>query len=274
MDLTEAEVTDLGLNDEDEDEDELIDEPSLSETIHTDNLRAVLLPEPPPLPAPSADLSEHLVQDRHQRLLFQEHFLGPGTHLESLRRDQHPQQGDFLDGHYALLSAERIDDAEVHVALSREGVVQIDDAQRLVRVQKRYVFRRDSPVIDVSYEVANRYREPVHTRFAVELNLGLDGGPAEGRFLQAGKRRSLLDQDGTWEQVGDLSLIMGDVGLRVHLRTVEPATLYFYQVRNVVRTCEGYEGCSQGTCLVLAWDLDLWGEERRHFDLFLTVEEG
>ena len=39
-----------------------------------------------------------------------------------------------------------------------------------------------------------------------------------------------------------------------------------------MRTCEGYEEANQGTCLVLAWDLELWGEEKRRFDIYFTVD--
>ena len=55
-------------------------------------------------------------------------------------------------------------------------------------MHKRYVFHRDTPVIDVSYEVSNRYREPVRSRFAVELNIGLDGQLHPERFIQSALR--------------------------------------------------------------------------------------
>ena len=57
------------------------------------------------------------------------------------------------------------------------------------------------------------------------------------------------------------------------LWSAEPGTLYCYRVQSVVRSCEGYEPALQGTCLVLAWDLHLWGEERRRFDLFFNTEK-
>ncbi|MCB9778883.1 MAG: DUF1926 domain-containing protein [Alphaproteobacteria bacterium] len=260
------------LFDDDEVLEELTDEMDSVGTVRTDFLERVRLPEPPPLPTPRGHQDATLARDNHPRLLFQEHFLGPGTRLENLRRDQHPQQGDFLDGAYTLLSAERVDDEEVHVALAREGVVDEGGEQRLVRVHKRYVFHRDTPVIDVSYEVSNRYREPVRSRFAVELNIGLDGQLHPERFIQSGDRRALLDRDEVWESVTELSVVMPDQRVRLNLWTGDPATLYFYAVRGVVRTCEGYEPVLHGTCLVLAWDLSLWGEEKMRTDLFLSVE--
>lgn len=274
--LVEADgrVHGAGLDDEDTDEEELLVDghEATSSDVHTENLEDVSLPEPPPLPVPDGDLAGALAHDRHHRLLFQEHFLGPGARLESLRRDMHPQEGDFLDEPFALMSAERREGDEILVALSREGVVVCDGVQRLVRVLKRYTFRKDTPTIEVAYEVANRYREPVRSRFAVELNFGLDGEGERTRFLQAGDRHALLDQDGTWERCGELSLVMIDQGLRLRVQCSEPAQLYFYRLRSVVRTCEGYHEEVQGTCLLLAWDLDLWGEEKRRFDLVLGVE--
>lgn len=268
-------VVQSGFEEDVDDDDSLIDsseEVDTVGTVYTDQIEAVALPEPPPLPAPDGDVAAGLIQDRHHRLLFQEHFLGPGTTLENLRRDQHPQEGDFLDAPYSLLSAERLEGNEVHISMAREGVVNCDGVQRLVRVVKRLVLRRDSPVMDVSYDVANRYREPVRSRFAVELNLGLDGADTDERFLQSGDRRSMLDQDGTWAEVTDVALVLGDLGVRVQIWTGEPATVYFYRTRSLVRTCEGYEEANQGTCLVLAWDLELWGEEKRRFDIYFTID--
>lgn len=262
--------------DDDDDDDVISDEISEDDetfgTIYTDKLEKVSLPVAPPLPVPDAAMLDLLIEDRHERLMFQEHFLGPATTLDNLRRDQMPQQGDFIDAPYGLLSAERVEGEELQIALAREGVVNVEGTQRLVRVYKRYVFRKDSPVIDVGYEIANRYREPVRTRFATELNLGLDGR-VEGRFLQAGDRRAFLDRDGTWQDVDDVSLVMPDQGVRVRVWTSQPAELFYYQVNSVVRTCEGYEAHHQGTCLVLVWNLELWGEERRRFDLYFSVEK-
>ncbi|RME26458.1 MAG: DUF1926 domain-containing protein [Deltaproteobacteria bacterium] len=262
------------ISGEDDDivDDEPTDDNDTIATIHTDRLQHVTLPVAPPLPVPSRPAPDMLACDRHERLLFQDHFLGPGTTLDNLRRDQHPEQGDFVDEPYGLLSSERIDGNELQIALAREGVVDVDGVTRLVRVYKRYVLRRDSPVIDIGYEIANRYREPVRSRFATELNLGLDGR-VEGRFLQSGDRRAFLDSAGQWDDVTDVALVFPDRRLRVHMWSAEPCRLYFFPVDSLVETCEGYEAHHQGICLFFAWDLHLWGEERQRYDLFFTVEK-
>lgn len=230
------------------------------------------LPEPAALPLPEFDASLALAVDRAGRHLFQEHFLGPGTRLESLRRDQHAQDGDFLHEPYALLSAERRDDGDLLVTMAREGVVQSDGQERLVRVLKRLNFPSGKARIEASYEVANRYREPVGTTFAVGFNLGLDGRLGPQRFLQAGNQRAMLDQDGTWTNVRELSWVIGDQGLRVTIECSEPATLTFFALRSLVRTCEGYRLAHQGTCLMFGWPLKLWGDERRRFELSLSAD--
>ncbi len=261
-----------GEDDDDIIDDELTEDSNSAATIYTDKLQRVALPEAPPLPAPGKHGTDLLVCDNHERMLFQEHFLGPGTTLDNLRRDQPPEQGDFVDEPYGLLSCEPIDGDELQISLAREGVVDVEGVNRLVRVYKRFVFRKDSPVIDVGYEIANRYREPVRSRFATELNLGLDGR-VEGRFLQSGDRRSFLDGAGCWEKVTDVALVMPDQGIRVHLWSSEPCQLFFFPVDSLVESCEGYETQHQGICMFFAWELNLWGEERRRFDLFFTVEK-
>lgn len=233
---------------------------------------APALPEAPTLPLPDFDPSLALSVDRAGRHLFQEHFLGPGTRLESLRRDQHAQDGDFLHDPYALLSAERREDGELIIAMAREGVVLSEGHERLVRVLKRLSFPKDVARIDASYEVANRYREPVRTTFAVAFNLGLDGRQGPQRFIQAGNQRAMLDQDGTWTEVRKLSWVIGDQGLRVNIDCNEPATLCFFALRSLTRTCEAYSQALQGTCLMLSWPLQLWGDERRRFELSLSID--
>lgn len=254
------------------DEESLISSVSGSSVSGVFGIEAPPLPEPPALPLPDFDPSLALTVDRAGRHLFQEHFLGPGTRLESLRRDQHAQDGDFLHDPYALLSAERREDGELLIAMAREGVVLSEGHERLVRVLKRLSFPQGAARIEASYEVANRYREPVHTTFAVAFNLGLDGRLGPQRFLQSGNQRAMLDQDGTWTEVRKLAWVIGDQGLRVTIECSEPATLTFFALRALSRTCEAYSPVHQGTCLMLSWPLQLWGDERRRFELSLSID--
>lgn len=234
--------------------------------------QAPALPEQPALPLPDFDPTLGLVVDRGPRALFQDHFLAPGTRLDGLRRDQHAQDGDFLHDPYTLLSCERREDGAVALVMAREGVVLSEGQERLVRVLKRFVLPADAARVEAAYEVANRYQEPVRTQFAVAFNLGLDGRIGPQRFVQTEQRRAMLDEDGTVEGVRKLAWVLGDQGLRVLIECSEPATLHFFALRSLLRTCEGYTEAMQGTCLMLAWPLDLWGEERRRFELSLQVD--
>ena len=53
----------------------------------------------------------------------------------------------------------------------------------------------------------------------------------------------------------------------LHLTWSTPATLLHYPVETVCRDGQRARRANQGVCLVLAWDLALWGQERVRFDL-------
>lgn len=226
----------------------------------------------PPLPPLEADLDRQLFVDRYRRAAFQEHFLGVQTTLENLRRGQHPELGDFMDGACQLIDVDD-DGEEVHVSVAREGVVLDGDRQHLVRVAKSYRFYRDRPCIDVRWEVGNRLSEPFRSRFAVEINLGLDGA-FKARYLEIpGRGMYALDQAFEEEEVTQLHWVLRDRGKRLRLQWPNPATVFLYPVLTPVRTLLGYRSGFQGSCVVLAWDLSLWGGEKLWHELALEIED-
>ena len=230
------------------------------------------LPRPPPLPPLEPDLDLLLWYDRSPRAAFQERFLGPQTTLENLRRGQHPELGDFIDNAYQLVDVEEEEQAALVVRVAREGVVLDAEHQRLVRVAKQYRFERDQAHIDVRYELTNRLPEPFHARFAVELNLNLDSG-VDNRHLAVGNVGCWPLTVGTEERdVAEVHLVLADLGRRIIVRSPRPAHLYAVPVEVPIRTRAGYKAGFQGTCLVFAWDLSLWGGEKLWLDLSLSVE--
>lgn len=226
----------------------------------------------PPLPPLEADLDRLLFVDRYRRAAFQEHFLGGQTTLENLRRGQHPELGDFLDAAWQLIDVDD-DGEEAHVKVAREGVCLDGDRQQLVRVAKSYRLYRDRPCIDVGWEITNRLSEPFRARFAVEINLGLDGVLID-RYLEI-PGRGVFPLDHVFEEpeVMQIHWVMRDLGKRVRLQWASPAGLYHYPVMLPVRTRLGYRSGFQGTCLVLAWDLSLWGGEKIWQEVSLEIEE-
>lgn len=72
---------------------------------------------------------------------------------------------------------------------------------------------------------------------------------------------------GQKEGVTKLALVWEDLGSKVEIRSSEPATLFFFPVYSPARTLQGYDRGFQGVCILLAWDVELWGSEKKRFDL-------
>lgn len=217
-----------------------------------------------------ADLADAVVVDRHLRATLVDRFLGSDATRENVRLGRFPEAGDFVGAEYQVLQLETADPASAVLSMGRDGTVSEGAGVRLVRLIKRYVFQRDLPVVDVRYEVANRYHEPVRSRFAVELNLQLDGGP--DTFLVAGGRRCGLDEAGEAVDAAELALVDARRGWRLLVQLQEPARLWYFPLETAAPFVDGIRRVFLGTSLLLWWPVELWGLERRRFDLSITLE--
>jgi alpha-amylase len=233
------------------------------ETEVTENLAARMV-EP--------GLADRLHYDRHVRASFLDHFLGPEATLANMRNGRFPEAGDFCGADYQLLHFEESADSVV-CGVARDGNVNEGAALRLVRILKRFAFSRESPVVDVRYEIANRYHEPVRARFAMELNLCLDGLSGGELFLEtAGGGLLSPTAAGDLADVDQIALVDGNRGWRLTLAFQQPAHLWCFPIETVSRTPKGVGSCFQGVCLVPWWPVELWGMERKRLDLTLTLE--
>lgn len=231
------------------------------------------------------ELDDLLVDDAWPRAAFQERFPGPELQTGNIARAQAPEQGDFVGSRYQLVRVDDSDDGEQVVVLTRDGKVQTSEGPRMVRITKRISFPQDRAGLSVHYDVINRYSDPVVTRFGVELNLNLDGGVGEGRGLvvqvvdptqpDGVRSRSIsLQAEATVKDVVELGWCLDDYGRRVWLAMPIPAELYIVPIDTVCWSPGGLVRASQGHCLLFVWDLELWGDERKRFDLSLRVEVG
>lgn len=216
-------------------------------------------------------LAGRLHLDRHVRASFLDHFLGPEATLQNVRVGRFPEAGDFVGADYQLLKLE--EDGDIAVSMARDGNVNEGAALRLVRIQKRFAFSADLPGFDVRYEIANRYHEPVRSRFAIELNLGLDGACGPGVFLEtAADVRVPLTEAGDHADVSQIALVDENRGYRVLLTFHTPARLWHYPIETVSRTPRGLAPVFQGVCLLAWWPVELWGQERKRIDLTFSLE--
>ena len=158
------------------------------------------------------------------------------------------------------------------ITLARDGQVMVGQQKRLVRIDKRYWLRPNDPTVALEYQISNRYKEPIRARFAVEMNFNIDSRTTNQRYITAGDRRRIgMHRVGQKENVSEVGLYWEDLGAKAEIRCSEPASLFFFPVYSPARTIHGYDRGFQGVCILLAWEVELWGAEKKRFDLSLVT---
>ena len=230
-------------------------------------------PEPPQLAV--ADSERLRWTDRHRRALFQDHFFGPHLSLEGLRRDQAQQTGDFLDADYQLQRFGPDEWGDVVGAFTREGVIRDGPGERLLRLEKQYRFKPQSPEFEVEYALSNRAHEPIRTTLGVELNLNLDSGRGSRRRLRLGTRPAAsVDAAGDVPEVARVAWELGDLGRRVVIELSPAARVLYHPLEVPMVEGDSVVNAFQGTALMLCWPMELWGHEIRKIRILVKVEAG
>jgi len=220
------------------------------------------------------ELAGQLSIDRMERGAFIDHFLGNATTLANLEKASFPEEGDFANGPFQVVSAEAQGPRQFSVLLTREGTVTQGAEKHLVQIRKRYVFLRDRSALEVHYHIVNRTLKPVSGRFGVEVNLGASSSNPRGpRLVIDGCDELPVSEASQVEAVEEVSLHDPSRELKVVLRTENAADLWHYPVNAIRRGgLLDLETSYQGVCLILSWPVQLWGEEKREFKLTLAVE--
>ena len=120
---------------------------------------------------------------------------------------------------------------------------------------EKVVTVRDATVA-VTYRLSANGRQPLAGRWAVQWNLALTAGDAEGRYLTLAGRPS-LGSSGRERQLADVSLVDEWIGVAAELRWTPPAELAWGPVQTVSVSEGGYERIYQGTAVLLAWPVAL-----------------
>lgn len=235
-------------------------------------------------PAPALDLDaltplEELVPaawldgvDRVPRLALLDRFLGPATPLSAFARGQADEEGDFAGAPYRVERAGPRPDGAVEIVLAREGVLRSARGEGLLRLTRTLVFAADEPVLRVEWELVNRSREVLSSRFAVEINTALDGldGPARGLRLP-GRPPIGAAEPAVLDSVAEAAFAWTDLGVMLRLRPDRPAGVLHLPVHAPVPSAGRPLAVFQGSAVLLWWPLRLWGEERSRFGLELRL---
>ena len=223
----------------------------------------------------TAELDERMWFDDHGRLSFVDHFLAPGTHLQSWYRSCFREAGDFVEQPYEIVTEqEPTGDDDLALLLGRSATVKEGGKHSLVRVEKRFVFSRSLPRMRVQYRLVNRYFEPVRTHFGVELNLmlpGLSSGQANySAVCGDDDLMGGLDEPRELRGVSYLELLDEACNLVVCCYVEDATDLWLMPVETVNPAGGGLDRLPQGVGLMFHTNADLWGSEE--FALTLRLE--
>jgi hypothetical protein len=128
-------------------------------------------------------------QDLARRTSFLDRFPAVDTQLAALQREDYREEGDFLNGAYAIsrLDEDRSGQGDCELVLTRSGSLCRDGARYPLEIEKRFCFMADRPELLVAYILRNPSQQPLDLCFCPELNFTwLAGEGGSDRYGVAG----------------------------------------------------------------------------------------
>jgi 4-alpha-glucanotransferase len=214
-------------------------------------------------------LDRYLGYDRYRRNCMIDHFLGPGTTLETFHEGTYNEEGDFVDGVYQAEMEQN--GSAYHVILERDGHVRTETGRKPVRVSKRLIMRAGTPNFRVVYTIQNIGDSELTAVFGSEWNINLLGGghnpsayyKVEGVELED----AALDSTGEARDVTELAMGNSWLEIELGLRLNHEATLWRFPIETVSGSEAGFERNYQGSCILLHWLLKLGAGESIDIEL-------
>jgi alpha-amylase len=203
------------------------------------------------------DLDKKLFYDHTRRASLTEHFTAPGTGVDAFLTQRYEEMGDFRKGVFqAKAQGPKKKGQPALVHLSREGKVSGEP----LKLEKHLAFQAGDFDLRAQYQLKNNGKRLLELRFLTEWNLTLLAGNAPDRnyFVEG---RSLSDPRmisvGEEKNVTAVGLRDGWLELEVLFKTEKPALFLRYPVETISQSEGGFEKVYQGSCLLLAWDVQL-----------------
>jgi alpha-amylase len=217
-------------------------------------------------------LDRYLTYDKYRRNCMIEHWLGPGTTLESFRDGTYNEEGDFVNGVY---QAEVEPQGNVlHVVLQRDGQVNMGEDTIPVRVSKRLIMKAGSPNYRVKYTIENLSDDELTGVFASEWNINLLGGghnpSAYYRIEGVELDDAALDSTGEVRNVTELAVGNSWLEIELGLKLNHEATFWRFPIETVSGSEAGFERNYQGSSILLQWLLKLSAGDSLDIELTWT----
>jgi alpha-amylase len=202
-------------------------------------------------------LDRYLHFDDYRRTSFLDHFIAEPMDLESFRRCQYQEEGDFIKEPYGIEARRKGKDQEV--IFSRLGSLLTNGKRDPIKIEKSFSIRARGRVANASYQIGYEGKKR-KTNFGIELNINLLAGNAPDRYYDIRGHRledRRLASTGELEAVSEIQLVDEWVGMKVVLKTNRNCNLWRFPIETVSLSESGFERIYQGSCLLLYWPLDL-----------------
>ncbi len=216
-------------------------------------------------------LDQYLHFDGYRKASFLDHFISESTDLESFRRCQYEEEGDFIQKPYDNEARKKGKSQEI--LFSCRGKVGKDGRGDPINLEKTFSISPSQRVVKASYQITYGGEER-KTNFGIEFNINLLAGDAPDRYYairghQLEDRR--LASIGELGDVSEVQLVDEWVGMKVVLKTDRNCNLWRFPVETVSLSESGFERIFQGSCLLLYWPLDLEPEKEFRVSLDLGI---
>ncbi len=201
-------------------------------------------------------LKNLLIEDWYLKRCMIDHFFTDDVDFNRFKSCQYGEEGDFIVEPYEYEIYENNHVAE----FIRLGHLWRYDGVIALKVVKRYSIDENSNQILVSYELSCPNGERPVVNFGVENNFNFQAGHAEDRFILIDNKRHnncFLDSEGSYFQVGNISLIDEYRQVGIALSADRPSDIWHLPIYTVSLSEGGFEKVYQGTTLINKFRLEL-----------------
>jgi len=133
------------------------------------------------------DLDRYLHFDTYRRASFLDHFIPLSVNLESFRKGQFIEEGDFIESPYEIEIQKR--GKNRRLLFSRRGYLFQKGERYSIEVKKDFFFHQGRPTLKAEYKLSSQQEARIETVFGIEFNINLLAGEAPDRYYSLPNRR-------------------------------------------------------------------------------------
>ena len=215
-------------------------------------------------------LDQYLFFDEYRKASFLDHFVREPMDLESFRRNQYQEEGDFMEGIYEM--EVRRKGRRQEVLFSRSGALSQNVKKDPIKIEKCFSMLTHQPLVKAAYQISYS-GEKRKTNFGIEFNINLLAGDAPDRYYSIPGQKledARLASMGTLDGITEVQLLDEWSRMKVVLKIDQRCHLWRFPIETISLSESGFERIYQGSCLLFYWPLEL--EAGGKFEV--TVELG